>query len=1034
MDGRVAFTDVEFRILGPLQVIADDGRPVPVTGHRQQAVLGLLLVYAYQPVSLSQLVEAVWDGEPPATAQRQLQNTISALRRQIRQAGVRRPVIASDGRGYRILRDAGDIDALVFTERVARARAAAGQAGPHRTVAELRAALSLWSGPPLHGLTGRSLDAAAARLAEQRLAVWEECLDAELRLGRQRQVVDELAGLVAQHPLRERLVGQLMIALSGTGRRPEALQAYQRLRTRLADELGLDPGAELREVHAAILRGEAGAGLPAESAHRSPPAGARPVPAQLPAAAAGFTGRGAQLAELDRLLSAGEAATTVVISAIAGMAGVGKTTLAVHWGHKVRERFPDGSLYIDLRGHATAEPMPPIEALARFLPALGLAADELPEDLEAAAALYRSLLADRKLLVLLDNAATSDQVRPLLPGRPGCLALVTSRNRLAGLVAREGARPLPLDLLTADEAHRLLATVLGADRVGAEPDGAAALARACGHLPLALRVAAAALLDQPAAGIAEYAAALHRGDRLAGLTAAEEEHAGVRHAFDLSYQALPAPERTLFRLLGLIPTVDITAEAAAALADISPTAARRLLDRLAGAHLVTRPAPGRYGLHDLLRRYAADRAAREDGAAERRAAPRRLSDWYLLCADAAARRLYPQRLRLPVPVPSPRGPVPFDAEPAPGTDPARAVLDWLDAERANLVATIRHTAAHGPRPATWLLADTLRGYFWLGMHTRDWTETAQLALAAAEAEGDPQAQAAALLSVGDTADRRNDRQRAIACYTRALELCEVTGWVPGQIAALGKLGVGHYETGRLREAVAYYERALALCRQDHPDHSTAVLLGCLGSAYRQRGDLDQAAGCQTRALAIFRKAGARQGEAAALDALGDILSAQGRLAEAEDHLTRALALEKAMGDRGGEAYTLRSLAAVHQEAGRCDQAMELALAAMALARETADRRIEADTHNTLGSVHHQLGRIAEAREHHQRALDLCQVTGYRYTEVEARLGLAGALTALGQADQAHHHAARALRSSREAGFGLLAAVARTILDRVATRV
>lgn len=422
---------MEFRILGPLQVIADDGRPVPVTGHRQQAVLAMLLVHAYRPVSLTQLMEAVWDGEPPATAQRQIQNTISALRRQIRQAGVRRPVIVADGPGYRIAPDAGDVDAWVFGDRVARARGTGGP-DPERVVAELREALAMWSGPALHGLAGGGLDAAVTRLTEQRLAVLEECLERELRLGRQRQVVEELAGLVAEHPLRERLVGQLMLALSGTGRRSEALQAYQRLRARLVDELGLDPGPEVRELHGAILRGEAGGGSPVDRIHRSAPADQRPVPAQLPAAAAGFTGREAQLAELDGLLSGEADATTVVISAIAGMAGVGKTTLAVYWGHRVRERFPDGTLYIDLRGHASAAPVSPMEALARLLPALGMPADQLPEDLDTTAALYRSLLAGRRLLLLLDNAGSSEQVRPLLPGSPGCLALVTSRTGSRG--------------------------------------------------------------------------------------------------------------------------------------------------------------------------------------------------------------------------------------------------------------------------------------------------------------------------------------------------------------------------------------------------------------------------------------------------------------------------------------------------------------------------------------------------------------------------------------------------------------------------
>jgi DNA-binding SARP family transcriptional activator len=1035
---------MDFRILGPLRMITDDGRQVPVTGHRQCTILAMLLLHAYRPVTLAQLVDAVWDGEPPMTARRQIQNAVSELRGRIRRAGVARPVIVAEGSGYRLAPEAGEVDARAFANRVAAGQRHADRDRLAEAVAELRAGLALWSGPALPGLSGRSVDAAVARLSEQRLAAIEVCMDAELRLGQHHQLVGELAGLTTEHPLRERLVGQLMLALDGSGRRAEALEAYQRHRARLADELGLDPGASLLEIHAGIVRGDgptAPAAVGNAPAARQRPAGPAPVPvpAQLPAAVAGFAGRVDQLKRLDGLLPGGTAgATTVVISAIAGLAGVGKTALAIHWGQRVRDQFPDGQLYVNLRGYATTAPMPPIEALARFLPALGAPPDQLPDEVEAGAALYRSMLAGRRVLVLLDNAASSEQVRPLLPGSPGCLALITSRDRLAGLVARDGARPLRLDVLTADEAHQLLAAALGADRVAADPEGTVELARACSYLPLALRVAAAALIDQPEASIAAYAAMLHRGDRLAGLAVPGEPQAGVRHAFDLSYQALPAGERRLFRLIGLVPTADVTAASAAALAGVPVEDASRMLDRLAAAHLVNRSAPGRYALHDLIRQYAADRAGREDPGAERDVAVRRLIDWYLYCADAAANRLYPWRLRLEVPPPAAPVVAPFEAVAAPGTNPDAAARAWLDAERANLVATIRHTAAQGIWPATWLLADTVRGYFWVCMHTLDWAETARLALAAAEAAGDLRAQAAALLSIGDTDDRRYDRDRAIISYTRALALSEATGWEAGQTAALGNLGAGHAGAGRLPEAVDYYRRALMLSRSAADSHRAsyreAVLLWNLGTAYRQLGQLTDAADLQIRALAGFREHGARQGEAAALDELGAIRHAERRYAEAEAELTRALALERTVGDRGTEAYTLRSLAAVHRDTGRGERATELAQAAVALAEDLADHRIEADALNTLGSVRLRLGRAAAAFAAHQRALDVSRTTGYRYTETEALIGLAGAEEQLGLTERAYRHGSLAVRHSREAGFALLEAEAQAIVARIDDRV
>jgi DNA-binding SARP family transcriptional activator/Tfp pilus assembly protein PilF len=1005
---------VEYRILGPLQVIAD--KPVDLGGRTQRTLLGVLLASPGRLVSLPYLVDAVWDDRPPGTAKRQVQNYVSALRRALADAGAPESVIVSRGPGYQLRPGPGELDAEVFGDQVADALRLASAGRREDAVVRLRSALGLWRGPALFDLTGRAIDAAAARLEEQRLAAVEHRIGLELALGCQHDLVGELTELVAAHPFREQLVRHLMMALYGSGRRSDALQAYSRYCTLLADELGLDPGVALRQVHEAILRDE-----PVTGTGDGGSASARvALPAQLPADVSGFTGRSDQINVLDGLLPhAYRPGTAVIICAITGMGGVGKTALAVHWAHRVRARFPDGQLFLNLRGQAGGPPMPPSEALSGLLRSLGVSPEEISADVEVASGQYRSLLAARRVLVVLDNAASADQVRPLLPAGPGSVVLVTSRDRLTGLVARDGAERFTLDVLDPGEALLLLARLLSADRVAAEPDAAAELARACSYLPLALRIAAANAADRPWSPIAEQVTAMRDDRRLAALEIAGDERASVRRAFDLSYEIQPPDARRQFRLLGIVPGPDVTAEAAGVMSGTTLHHAATTLDSLVGAHLVIKVAPGRYALHDILRQFAADRARNEEPAAEREAALRRLSGWYLHSCDAAAKVLYPHRLRLPVPPAGPDAAKSFADE--------ASSLSWLDAERANLVAAIRHAAEQQSRSAAWLLADTLRPYFWLRLHTADWAETAAVALDAARAEGDVQAEAAALLSLGDTADRQNRREAAIEHYTRALTLAEQTGWGEAATAALGKLGSQLMESGRLRESAEYYRRALTYNAAGGSPHAEAVVLGSLGSIHFQLGQLDEAISYYTRALALFREIGARQGEAAALGALGEVRHAQGRLDEAAEHLTQALELEREIGDRGSEASSLRTLVSVYRDRGQTTRAVELAKAAVALADELDDRRLKAEAHNALGFVRAHAGRHWDAVEEHSLALELARRTGYRYTEVEALLGLAAAHVGLADNQQALDHARQALAIAGEVGFGTLASRASALL-------
>ncbi|HYL06775.1 MAG TPA: NB-ARC domain-containing protein, partial [Thermoanaerobaculia bacterium] len=457
------------------------------------------------------------------------------------------------------------------------------------------------------------------------------------------------------------------------------------------------------------------------------------MPAQLPCAVAEFTGRASQLRRLDALLARPEPAETA-IALITGTPGVGKTALAVHWARRNTRLFADGQLYVNLRGYAQAPPVRPIDALGQLLRGLGVDSRRHPVELDEAAALFRTLLGGRRILVVLDNAASSDQVRPLLPGNPACAVMVTSRNRLDGLVACEGARRVELDVLPAAESLTLLARMVGTDRLGAEPAAAAALAELCAHLPLALRIAASNLVNNPHRSVGGLAAELEQDEegRLSVLDVGGDAVAAVAATFDLSYSSLPAVTRRTFRHLGLAPGPDVTAEITAVLAGTDRHRAAEELGRLASAHLVSQYAPGRYRCHDLLRLYARLRAAAEESDRARQATADRLLDFYLRMAGSAASRLYPHLLRLPS---KPRG---DDLQDGLIAD-HRAALEWLDAERPNLLAAIRHGSAHGqPRPA-WLLADALRGYFALRRTMVDWLAAAQTAREAAESAGDQQA-------------------------------------------------------------------------------------------------------------------------------------------------------------------------------------------------------------------------------------------------------------------------------------------------------
>ncbi|MBP2319844.1 DNA-binding SARP family transcriptional activator/Tfp pilus assembly protein PilF [Kibdelosporangium banguiense] len=984
---------MRFRVLGPVRVW-HAGEWVTIRAAQPRVVLAILLIEAGRVVSADRLVDELWGDHPPRTALNTVQGYIARLRKLLGDGSQTR--LLTRGRGYVLEVADGELDSWVFDRLVEAGQRELAGGRLSAGVEQLVEALALWQGAAMHDVLASPMVAAEAnRLEQRRLTALEARLGAELALGRHVETVDELARLVEEYPLREKLRCHLMLAMYRCGRRAEALDVYRNGRAVLVAELGMEPGPELSELERAILADDrtlAGGGV-----------AVRVTPAQVPAGVAGFTGRHGFLRQLDGLPPA------VGIVVVAGTPGVGKTALAVHWAHRVRDRFSDGQLYVNLRGYASGPPVEPIDALARFLHALGVAAEQVPTDVDEAAALYRSLLADRRMLVLLDNAHHPDQVRPLLPGAPGCMVVVTSRDALTGLIARDGARGLRLDVLTVGEAKTLLAYLLGEQRVHAEALAVSELAELCAYLPLALRITAANL---GAHTVTEYCELLRAGNRLANLEVEGDEQTAVRAAFDLSYAVLPEDARRLFRLLGLVPGADVTVDAAAALAGITTDAAALLLSRLHAAHLVDQHAADRYGCHDLLRLYASERGELEDLPAARQNAVNRLYDWYLYTVDAAATLLYPQMRRLTLP--------PVDTEQLSGTfaDNTQA-LAWLDAERHNLVAAIRHQSL----PVIGLLADALRGYFWLRIYIVDWLTVASAGLAAAEACDDLTGQTGALLSLADVNFRQGQYQQAIDFSARALTTAKRAGWAEGEAAALNNLGNLHNMSGRLRDAVGFYQIALALNQRLQRLPNQVNNLTNLGIAAHRLGDLRTALARYTDALEISRKIGSSHAEAVNLSNFGVALRDLGQYDEALDHLRNARAKHQEVGDRGSEVETGNELAALFRDTGEYSAALEHAQAALTIARDVVYRHGEVDVLNTLGSIHLRLGHQAIAVDHHRQALALARDTAHRYGETSALIGLA-----VTQRDAAP--AQEAIELANTVGYRVLEGQARVALARI----
>ncbi|MGK5739445.1 AfsR/SARP family transcriptional regulator [Micromonospora sp. URMC 103] len=1018
---------MEFRILGPVEAWHDRDR-LPLFGTKPRTVLATLAVTPNQPVSTARLIDLTWGAHPAPTARRVLHQYLSLLRR-----ALPADVIVRKPAGY-VLRVPGEtVDSVRFGALTSAGRAAL-DAGDAATAASLLdEALALWRGPALADVTDELAAAEGPPLEELRATARAGRIEAELALGRHAELLPELRRLVADRPLDERLRAQLMLALHRADRRAEALDVFTRGRHLLRTELGIEPGAALQRLHRRILAADPALAAPpsavttVEPPTAPPPpdpdaapttAGPVPRPRQLPAVGQHFVGRQRELARVGRLLTDASSGTPAIV--ISGMAGAGKTTLAVRAARAAADAFPDGQLYVNLHGHGTEPELTAREALHHLLGGIGVPAREVPADVQQAAALFRSLTADLRLLVLLDNARSAEQVRPLLPGGAATRVLVTSRERLLGLVVREGAERVEIDALDEADAVELIGRVAGPETVAAEPDAARDLARRCGLLPLALRIAAVDLpvgIERP---VAARARQLAGRSRLPLLRTGDDSASGVTAVFHHSYDRLAPSAQRVFRFLGLLPVTEFDRSLAVALAGGPADEVEPSLLRLADAHLLTVGPGRRFVVHDLLHEYAGGLTRNRDPAEERAAAVRRVHRWYLDRAASACRLLAPQLLQVDTAAP-----------PSFFAGPAEAVT-WLDEEYDHLRSLTLRAAERGVPDLAWRLALALRVKFLAARDIDAWLTVTRAGLRAAEAQGQVKAVAALCLSLAIAHVLEGRPNEAIAHSARARRLSRRIGWTEGDLSARSLTAVQLSRMGRTRAA----ERQLAHTVAAHGDAGgaqVAVALNNLGVTRILTGRLADAAADLAEALRRHERAGAKRGAASALINLGVLSLWRGQLGQAYEQLSRAAERYEELGDVEGRAAAAGHLAVVRMFQGDLSGALRTAVRGLAALRTVTDPLAQALVLHSLGTVRLELGHRRLAAAYFRRALRLSDQADAAQGRVLALLGLSRAHLASGDTDRAGRDAAEAAALARECGYRQYEGMAGTLLAETALR-
>jgi DNA-binding SARP family transcriptional activator/tetratricopeptide (TPR) repeat protein len=1031
---------VEIAVLGPLCVTVG-GASISVGPPKQQLLLAVLVDGMNTALTPAALVDALWGDRPPESASSNVRQYVHRLRR----------ILGSDaivGRGaptYRLGIDPDDVDIAVFERRCAAGATALAGADPAEADRQLTAALRLWRGRPFAGLDDEPALATRIRqLEETRLLAVEHRARARLAAGRATELVNELIALVDEYPHREGLVAVLMSVLHGSDRSAEALHVYHRTCVQLREELGVDPGAALQTLYASILRAD----------HRPDPgpvlANVEP-PAELPPASRHYTGRRREQHLLDRFRRDGRRDRMVSLVLVTGAAGVGKTALAACWGRRRASSFPDGQLFVDLRGFSSGPPLDPLDVLQRLLRSLRVDLSRFPDSLDEMVALYRSVTLDRTLLVVLDNAVSAAQVRPLLPSGPGNLVLVTSRRQLPGLVAHDGARSITLEPLPSGDAVQLLTSMVGRDRMGAEPAAARRLAERCSRLPLALCIAAADLANDRFGTLEDYLDQRRPHGWLESLRSTGDSEQSVKTAFDLSRRALSPAEQRTFRLLGLVPGPDFTVAAAAALAGGDDPEVAAHLRRLSDGHLVQMLPRQRFAFHDLIREYAREEALSTETAEEQQDALARLYAYYIRNADAAAQVSARGVVRRLV-EPGPAGGTPV----APSFSEASG-REWLVSEERNLVAACRHTAEHGPFDVAWRIADALCGYACARQDLVLWETVSHAAGRAAVAAGEPAVTAFMAYQTAVITDCRRDWRKAVEDYRTALELSR-QAWPAGEATVLNMLAAVHHQLGEIDEAHDQLVAALALSRRDGQRFEEAKILLHLGINASDRGQQESALLALHECLRIFELEESRFGQAMALLNTAEVHLWMRDLDTAAEQARVAARLGAELDALRVRVNALVLLGAAHRLGGDLDAARRHVTHALDLTRDSPDRQSASKAHHNAGLICDATGEPARGIAHHRTAhrlaagipshfdelhftiqlhlaehrlggtaatatggplrtaLQRARDSGYRPLEGLAHAALAEVYASAGATDDALEHAVRAVDIQRKAGW------------------
>ncbi|MET8957648.1 AfsR/SARP family transcriptional regulator [Streptomyces sp. NPDC004129] len=893
---------MRYRILGPLGLWRG-GEQIPLSAAKWRMVLAVLLCDANLVVSTDRLVEELWGTKPPQSVSKILQGYVSRVRRALGDESGQLLVTHAHGyraHGYRLVVGPDEVDAHRFVELIRQGGQELDRGSAEVAAARLDEALDLWHDAPFADVPPTpALEAEATRLAACHVQARELFIEARLRLGRHEAVLDQLEALVAEHPLREGLRGQLMLALYRAGRQADALAAYRDLRVGLADELGIEPGPALQQLHQQMLTADSALLLePEPPANRMESTVRTPtlVPRELPHISTAFIGRAGESSVLHKLLERGGQGGQVAIAAIDGTSGVGKSALAIHTAHQLADRFPDGQFYVDLHG-ATAglTPLEPHEVLGRFLSTLGVREVAVPADTDEAAAKFRTLVADRRLLVMLDNAANVDQVRPLLPAGPGCAVLITSREMLSAL---EGATHLHLGVMFHDQASALLERLVGSERIAAEPDAADAIVRMCGGLPLALRIVGARLAARPSWPLSAFAERLT--DAQSRLDEIRVGDVSVRAGFHASYEAIchsgnPVDQAAAraFRLLGVVPGSNMSLPAAAALLCVAGGQAEAALERLVDAHLLHTSAPARYEMHDLLRLFAREQVRTEESAAERERALERVLRFYLAMVQQAVTCLdVPPQLIPAAAQFSSHDDATVRAVPMKLLTSRREAEAWLDCERVNLVAAITHAATQSESAARLAvrLTRSLQWYLYPHARARELWTLGELAIRTARRLGDRKSEAWGLDSLSAVYWLHNQYDEMRRCLEAALAIWCETGDRDGEQRSLCNLADALAELELYDQAVDVQTRQLTLAREAGDRLAQVTCLGSLGRAYRGLERTEDALECFEESLRHAREIGDRTLQGLALHEISLVCVDQGRLQDAQEHLSRAIDL------------------------------------------------------------------------------------------------------------------------------------------------